>query len=105
MTRLPRCPQCKGSPSAYRELQLTSMDFNLTNGRFDQSYFNETEQRFNKGFSHPTEPDVDIDWELSDLNPTGKIEATCGNCGHGWILRKFKRIDELIELHGYNKSK
>ncbi|WP_343290000.1 hypothetical protein AAIA71_28650 (plasmid) [Vibrio harveyi] len=100
---LPKCPVCGELPIRYSEQALVSLDFDLSNGRFNQTVFDESLDVHQSGFSHPKEEDVSIQWELSDPEPTGKIVAEC-DCGHAWTLRKFTRIEELIDLHGYNKS-
>ncbi|AZS26239.1 hypothetical protein DYL72_15930 [Vibrio anguillarum] len=68
-----------------------------------QTSFNKTEQKHDSGFSHPSE-NVSIAWELGSIDPIGQVVAVCGECGHEWKLRHFKLVDELIELHGYQKT-
>lgn len=100
--QLPKCPRCGSLPFRYRELNTVALDFNLENGKFTQTRFDEEMGWNEAGFDHPTE-DVSIVWEMGEPEPIGKVEAEC-ECGHIWTLRKFSRIDDLIQLHGYNDN-
>lgn len=98
----PKCPKCSASPTQYREENTISMNFELTNGRFNQTAKMKDKEEFEAGFGHPTD-NVDIEWEMSDPSPTGKVIAEC-DCGHHWRLRNVTSIEALIKAHGYNPS-
>ena len=103
VNKLPRCPKCNGTPCTYRELAVTAARFDLSDDKFEETAFNKSYQYQKRGFPHPSEKNVNIIWELEEPDNIGKIEAECSKCGGLWILRKFKTIEELIELHGYKK--
>lgn len=100
--KTPKCPLCGGDPCTYRIPVEATMDFHLSQGKFDKTPDKKHEMDINHvGFSHPTEKDVNISWELSELDMQSKILAVCEDCDHEWKLRKFRDIDDLINIHGY----
>tara|TARA_Y100000310_G_scaffold248516_1_gene254352 strand:- start:50 stop:499 length:450 start_codon:yes stop_codon:yes gene_type:complete len=91
----PKCPKCQSAPGTYRELATTSYRFELEGNKFIEASKDIGGSQV--GFVYDGKK---IDCELDDIEHTGKVLANCGSCGHEWILRKFKSIDELIALHG-----
>jgi hypothetical protein len=98
---LPKCPKCKCSPCTYREIAVTAARFDLLDNKFKKASHTPVDNYQKRGFPHPSENNVNIQWELDEPDNIGKIEAECGGCGNLWFLRKFKTIEELITLHGY----
>jgi hypothetical protein len=41
---------------------------------------------------------------MDEPDNIGKIEAECSDCGHVWMLRNFRTIEDLIDPHGFNKG-
>lgn len=103
--KLPKCSKCGGSPCGYRELAATSIHFDLTNNKFNEAneYLNPNYTGIQRsGFNHNN---VLIESTLGEADNIGKVEAECGACGHTWILRNFRTIEALIDLHGFNEGK
>lgn len=100
----PKCPKCKGTPCTYRELAVTAARFDLSGDKFEEASYDQVDNYRKRGFPHPSQSNVNIQWELEDPDNIGKVEAECGKCGNSWVLRNFKTIEDLIELHGYKES-
>lgn len=103
----PKCSKCGLSPCTYREIATTAIRFDLMDKKFNE--VNET-MHPNKtgvqktGFLHYFQgKTILIESELEEPNNIGKVYAEC-SCGHSWILRNFRTIDDLIDLHGFNKG-
>ena len=106
---LPKCPKCGSSPCTYRELAMTAIRFDLSNNKFDEAdqyiHPNKTGVQ-HTGFDYQFEGvSIEIESELEEPEHTGKVEAECSGCGHRWVLRGYRTIDELIDLHGFNRGK
>lgn len=105
---LPKCPKCGGSPCTYREIAITAMTFDLIDNKFNEAdqYFNPNETGIqSRGWIHSAEGEnVKIDASMEEPDNIGKVEAECGGCGHTWMLRNFRTIEALIDLHGFNKG-
>lgn len=107
--KLPKCSKCGSFPSAYRELATTAIRFDLNNDKFDEAdqyiHPNKTGVQ-HTGFYYQFEDDsIEIESELEQPECTGRVEAECADCGHKWLLRGFRTIDKLIDLHGFNHGK
>ena len=101
---IPKCSKCSSPPCTYRELATTAISFDLSDNKFNEvnEYSNPNYQGVRKvGFDHKG---ITIDSTMEEPDNIGKVEAECSNCGHRWILRNFRTIEGLIELHGFNKG-
>lgn len=107
--KIPKCSKCGSHPGTYRELATTAIRFDLSSNKFNESdqYINPNKVGVQQeGFYSNFEGDsVLIESELEQPEHSGKIEAECSGCGHLWILRGFKSIDELIGVHGINSGR
>lgn len=95
LSRSPTCPLCHGLPCSYEEHVSGTNSYHLEDGKFVSAN--------RPGLAYGDDNKASIQWELGALDATGKFTATCGECGHEWVLRGQHNIDQLIELHGYKQ--
>jgi hypothetical protein len=101
---LPKCSKCGSYPCTYREIASIAICFDLTDNKFNEvSHSSNPNYQGLRGIGFEYNGVV-IDSTLTEPDNIGEVEAECGGCGNCWILRNFKTIDGLIELHGFNKG-